>query len=136
MKLVIDTNRIIASLIKPQSSRRIILDNKIQFITPDFTLSEIMKYREMVIQKANLIPEEFDLILYILFEHIDIAPKEDYETYLSEAKTLISDIKDLPFIALAIASKADGIWSDDTDFKKQNKIKIYTTADLFAYFNY
>ncbi|MEK6892637.1 MAG: PIN domain-containing protein [Nanoarchaeota archaeon] len=134
MKLIIDTNRIIASLIKPQTSRAILFNKNFKFITPNFTLSEIMKYKEEIIRKGNLIPAEFDLLLFIIFEYLEIIPIEEYTSYVDEASKLMTDIKDVPFLALAIAYKADGIWSDDSDFKKQNKVKVYTTSDLANFF--
>ena len=41
MKLVVDTNRVIASLIKNSLSRRIINHPFLEFITPDYTLQEL-----------------------------------------------------------------------------------------------
>ena len=42
----------------------------------------------------------------------------------------VIDEKDVPFIALALSIKNDGIWTNDKHFKKQKKIKIFTTQDL------
>ncbi len=130
MEFVIDTNRIIASLIKDGISRKILLNEKFNFITPDYTISEILKYKNEVINKAKITNKEFELLLSILFEKIRIIPKLEYKNSIKESINLIKDIKDIPFMALAISSKADGIWSDDTDFKTQNKIKIFTTKDM------
>lgn len=49
MILVIDTNRIIAALIKDSISRSIILSGKIEFITLNFGKKEIEKYKEEII---------------------------------------------------------------------------------------
>lgn len=38
--------------------------------------------------------------------------------------------EDIPFIAVALSIKNDGIWSNDKHFKEQSEIKIYTTNDL------
>jgi predicted nucleic acid-binding protein len=43
MKLIVDTNRIIAALIKDSASRKIILSDKIQLLTVGITKSEIEK---------------------------------------------------------------------------------------------
>ena len=130
MKIIIDTNRIIASMIKGGISRAIILNQNFQFYSPEHTFTEIYKYEKEIIRKAKITHEEFEIILSLIFERIGITPQEEYKTYISQAKTLISDIGDVPFIAACLALKADGIWSDDKDFKKQNKIKIYTTTDM------
>jgi len=39
------------------------------------------------------------------------------------------DPDDTQFIAAALATNSD-IWSDDTHFTKQNKVKVWTTKEL------
>ena len=109
MKLVIDTNIIISALIKNGISRRSIISPLINFIAPDYMLQEISKNEKFICKKAKLNHDEFRLLLNLIFENINIIPKEDYNDQLNRAKTLIDDINDIPFIALCIASKADGI---------------------------
>jgi predicted nucleic acid-binding protein len=134
MKLVIDTNKIMAAMIKDSLSRRIICTPMFQFITPDHTLQELSKYEKTIRKKARLTHQEFNLLVSLLFEHIMIVPKEDYEEFLNIAKTLIEDINDAPFIALCLAIKADGIWSDDTHFYTQKQYIVFQTKDLlFVY---
>jgi len=134
MKLVIDTNRIIASLIKKSLSRRIIVTPAFQFITPDHTLQELSKYENLIRKKAKLTHEEFALLFTLIFEHITIVPKEEYKEFLDTAKTLIKDINDVPFVALCLAAKADGIWSDDTHFQTQKQFTVYRTKDIALVF--
>jgi len=130
MKLVIDTSSIISALIKKGISRRIIISPAIQFITPDHTLKEISKYKKLICKKAKINSNEFDILFNLLFEYITIIPKEEYKDFFDSAKTLIDDINDVPFIALCLASKADGIWSDDTHFKTRKGIIIFRTKEL------
>jgi len=56
--------------------------------------------------------------------------KNEFTGNTDSAKTLIDDINDVPFIALGLASKADGIWSDDTHFKTRKELTIYRTREL------
>jgi predicted nucleic acid-binding protein len=130
MRLVIDTSSIISALIKNGISRRIIFSPTIQFITPDHTLHEISKYKELICKKAKITLNEFDIIFNLLFEKITIIPKEEYKEFMTSAKTRINDMEDVPFIALFLASKADGIWSDDTHFKTRKEITVYRTREL------
>ena len=130
MKLVIDTSSIISALIKNGISRRNIFSPAIQFITPDHTLREITKYKEMICKKAKITYNEFDILFNLVFEHITIIPKEEYEDFFDSAKTLIDDIDDVPFISLCLAAKADGIWSDDTHFKTRKNIIMFRTREL------
>ena len=130
MKLVIDTSSIISALIKNGISRRIIFSPAIQFITPDHTLKEISKYKETICKKAKITSNEFDILFSLIFEHITIIPKEEYEDFFDSAKTLIDDIDDVPFVALYLATKADGIWSDDAHFKTRKGTTIFRTREL------
>lgn len=130
MKLVIDINSIISALIKNGISRRIIVSPAIQFISPDHTLKEISKYKKMICKKAKTTSNEFGILFNLLFEYIAIIPKEEYEDFFDSAKTLIDDIDDVPFIALCLASRADGIWSDDDHFKTWKGITIFRTREL------
>ncbi len=47
---------------------------------------------------------------------------------------MIEDIDDIPFIALCLASKADGIWSDDNHFKTRKDLLIFRTKELALIF--
>ena len=132
MILIIDTNRIIAALIKDSACRNILEKQYHHFLAPDFSLDEIKKYGAVICKKAGLSSSEFDLLLHLIFYNIEIVPKLDYEKFVDKAEQLIGerDAKDVPFLALAMAKKADGIWSDDKDFLVQSKIKIYKTKEL------
>ena len=136
MRLVIDTSSIISALIKNGISRRIIVSPAIQFSTPDHSLKEILKYKELICKKAKINSNEFNIIINLLFERITIIPKEEYKEFIKPAKTLIDDMDDVPFIALCLALKADGIWSDDTHFKTRREITIYRTKELAIAFKF
>jgi len=130
MKIVVDTNRIIAALIKNGMSRKILFSKNFEFVTPDHSLSEIHKYEEVIKKKAHITHEEFEILLSIIFERIEIIPKLDYEKFLGECGSLISDVGDILFLAVATALKTDGVWSDDTHFDEQDKIKVFKTKNM------
>ncbi len=79
MKIVVDSNRVIAALIKNSTTREILFDEGIEFVAPDFVKTEIQKYRDDIIKKAHLTLKEFDILLSMIFEYIEIIPKSDYE---------------------------------------------------------
>jgi len=132
MKLVIDTNAVISALIKDSVSRRIIMHGNLSFIAPDYTLQEIAKHEDYICSKSGISPENFQILLDIMFSRITILPKADYSANMDEAMELIGreDIKDIPFIACAIATSANGIWSDDEDLQKQGRVKVFRTKAL------
>lgn len=130
MKLVIDTNRIIASLIKDGISRKILFSKNFEFVTPDHSLSEILKYEDVIKKKSNITHEEFEILFAIIFERIEIIPKSDYEKFIKKCRGLISDVGDAPFLAIGKAIKVEGIWSDDQHFNEQDRIRVYNTKDM------
>jgi predicted nucleic acid-binding protein len=132
MKLVVDTNRIIAALIKDFTSREIILSDKIQFLTVGITKSEIEEHKQELLEKANLTEEQFNAIFFLLFSRIFVVSDVVIENKMNEAKEIMDKIDpaDTPFIALALAVENDGIWSDDEHFRQQNRIRVWKTREL------
>lgn len=135
IRLVIDTNCIIAGLIRNGLSRQLLFSKIFQFFTPDYALFEINKHSGELCKKAHITFDEFELLIKLLFEKIKIVPKEDYFRYLNEAQHMTSDKDDATFIALALKLSVDGIWSEDYHFQEQHKIKIYTTQDMIQLLN-
>ena len=132
MKLVIDTNRLVAALIKSSVTREIILSDKFVLYSPDYILTEINKNRDFFIKKAKIKVIEFKEILLTLLGHIHLIPFEEFKTKYMEAFNIMSDIDpdDTPFLALGLSLKVDGIWTEDKDFSDQRILKVYTTKDL------
>ena len=133
MKIIIDTNKIISSLIRDGISRKILFNKNFDFFTPDYSISEIQEHKEEIFEKTHLNDGEFEILLSLIFERIDIVPEEDYKNMIIDASNLISDKDDAPFLATAFSLNVDGIWSDDSHFLEQNKIKIFKTEDMMKY---
>ncbi len=130
MKILVDTDRIIAALVKEGTTRRILLDEYFDFVTPDHTLEEIEEHREELQKKTKLSGQEFETVLTLLFESITIIPKEGYASLLEECKSLIDDVDDVPHLAACLATHAEGIWAHDPHFLKQKRAKVFTNIDL------
>lgn len=91
------------------------------------------RYEDEIREKADITLEELDILISILFEKIEVFPATDYTDSVPEAKELIEDVGDVPFLALALALKIDCIWSDDSHFLKQKKIKVYKTEQMAGF---
>ena len=50
MKIVIDSNRVIAAMIKESTTRHILLNQFFEFIAPDYLISEVRKYEDKIIK--------------------------------------------------------------------------------------
>jgi predicted nucleic acid-binding protein len=132
MKLVIDTNRIMAGLLKESTSRKIILDSQFVFYAPDYIETELFKHREYLIKKAKMTESDFDTLLNTLLGQITLVPFEDFEQDYSRAIQIMESVdeNDAPFLAVGLALKLDGIWTEDRHFLRQDLIRVFHTSDL------
>ncbi|MDO8428350.1 MAG: PIN domain-containing protein [Candidatus Diapherotrites archaeon] len=136
MYIVIDTNIVIAALIKDSKAREVLMNENFDFISPDFVLDEIHKYESYIREKSDLSKEAFETLMTLLFENIKLIPEEEYASSKERAKEIMAeDIKDVPFVAVYFALNCDGIWTNDLDYKNKKELKIFSTKDLLAAIN-
>ena len=132
MKIAVDTNRIIAALVKSGTTRDIIFDENFEFVTPDYTITEIREHENELLKKTKLTKEEFEILLALIFEHVTIIPQSEYEEFIDECKNDISDHDDVPFLAACLASNAQGIWAHDKHFLEQPALGLtYLPPHIF-----
>ncbi|MEW5896371.1 MAG: PIN domain-containing protein [Nanoarchaeota archaeon] len=131
MKLIVNTNRIIAALIKDSLSRRIITHINAELLTVNFSEKEIEKYKGIILKKANINEMEFKILFNQLQTKLIILDDNLISLKMEEAGKIMDNVDpaDSPFIAAALATNSD-IWSDDKHFEKQNRVKVWKTNDL------
>ncbi len=129
MNLVIDANIIFASLIKEGLSAELLFSLDLNLYSPEFVLEEIEKHRKEILEKTKRSKDEFEEIIQIINLIIKIIPKEDFKDHIEAAKKISHDIDDVQYLALALRLECP-IWSNDKDFKKQDKVKIFSTNEL------
>ena len=71
MKIVIDSNRVVASLLKDSTTREILFNRSFDFFAPEFIKEEILKYKIKFIKKSEITTNEFEILLSLLFEGLD-----------------------------------------------------------------
>ncbi len=130
MKVVIDTNRIIAALIRDSTTREILFNRNFEFIAPDYVMLEIKNYEGHILKVAGIAKEEFEILMALIFEHVTIVPEAEYKEFIGVCKNYIEDEKDIPYLAVCLACNAYGIWTHDPDFLKQKKVKILANIDM------
>lgn len=130
MRMVIDSNRVLAAMIKESTTREILFDAFFELIAPDFILAEVRKYEDRVIKAADITKNDFEVLLALIFEHITTIPEAEYYESMKSLNEEISDPKDVPYIAACLASRAEGIWTHDPHLKEQQKVKVFTNIDL------
>jgi predicted nucleic acid-binding protein len=127
MKFVIDTN-IVLSLFKAESyAAELVNSHTLELFSPRELLKELEKYSETICSKSEITKEEFEYKLLLLPKIIEfISSSEEFKI---KASQLISDKKDVPFLALALELSIP-IWSNDKHFKEQSELPVFTTSEL------
>ncbi len=136
MLLVIDTNIVVSSIIKDSVTREILLSADILFVVPEWVHTEISEHRELIARKAGIDQAELDQFTEEIFQVVQTIPFSKYRSYIDKGLNIIGDVDkdDAPFIALALSLDADGIWTNDKDFEKQDAVKVWKTKDLVEKF--
>jgi predicted nucleic acid-binding protein len=135
MRLVLDTNVLIAALIKDSLTRGIFFLPDFEFLLPEYALEEVARHRAKIARHSRLSYREIDLLLSLLLESVTVVPAKTILAHLKPAEALIGDIDkdDVPFVALALAVENDGIWSNDRAFEILPGITLWKTSDIKAF---
>ena len=132
MKLVVDTNVLIAYFWKNSETRKIIASEKdLELMAPEFALEEINKYKKEIIKKAKISEEDFKISRIDLAISIKFFKLEAYGNFLKRAFETSPDKNDIDFFALALKLNCP-LWSNDKKLKEQDKIKVYASHELIG----
>jgi predicted nucleic acid-binding protein len=136
MKLIVDTNILLSALIKDSTTRKIIVKSGWDFFYPEISMHEIRKYKDLVLKKSGMNETSYLKLLNYLLGHITLVPDEKILGKLNEAKKIMLriDPDDVVFVAAALGLKDSVIWSDDSDFEKQNKVKFLKSQHIVKLF--
>ncbi len=131
MIIVIDANAVISALLKDGKSRQIIVSGKFTLVAPDYLSEELYKHKKYIAGKTGISEGEVELLIILLLRRIRIMPNAEYKNKMAEAVKLIeNDLKDAPYVACYLASKCDGIWTNDSDYDDKAGIKVFRTEYL------
>jgi len=134
--LVVDTNRVIATLLRDGVVRRVLYCLHmmgVNILSPKELVDELLEHIDEIAERMSM---DRDQVLSILREHIlskiKLCNISEYREYLKPAVGICEkfDIEDSPFIALALKYNCP-IWSNDSDLKNEQKtIKVLTTKEI------
>jgi len=133
-RIVIDTNRIMAGLLKDSASRRIILHRSFSFFAPDYCATELARHRPYLMKKAGLTSRNFDRILRILLGPVTLVPFDEFEDAYDHARSVMEtvDVNDAPFLAVGLSLGIGHIWTEDRHFLQQDLLRVCSTRDLLG----
>jgi predicted nucleic acid-binding protein len=136
MILVIDSNILLAGLIKNSTVRKIIVESGWEFPYPEMSFHEVQKYKYLVLEKSGMSEKEYAELLNHLLKHITLVPEEQIKPKIEEADKLLGkvDPDDVVFLATAFSIENSKIWSDDPHLEKQNKIGVFKTKHIVKLF--
>lgn len=133
MTVIVDTNIVIAALIKEGIVRRIIAGNPGIWVMPDTCFEEIWEHRDKW-NRSNISDDELREILDDFVEDFVILVSDEvYGSKMEMAEKLVNDNDDAPIVALCLAVENDGIWTfNPKHFRKSQAtgIRLLTTRDI------
>lgn len=131
MRIILDTNILVAALIKKSLTREILLHLDMEYVVSEFVFQEIELNKKEILHKSRLLETEFDLLLENLKDRLILISDEEIKHKDKALQIMRSiDINDSIFIALALSIENEGIWSEDKHFEQQKLITVWKTKDI------
>jgi predicted nucleic acid-binding protein len=92
----------------------------------------IETHRDELARRSGQTTDALEEALRILRGHVTEHGEADYVDELGKAGSLLGgrDPKDTPYVALALALPADGIWTEDRELVSLGGLAVYRTSDL------
>ncbi len=137
MIVLVDANVIISALLKDSTTRRILFFSGMRFATIDFAVREIEKHSNELRERTGLDSEAYDRALGLILSKIEIMNDSSVKDELKQAKEVMTgvDPDDSVYVALGMHLESSIIWSDDKHFKKQKRVRVFTTAEIIRMFH-
>jgi len=136
MLIVIDANELFSLLIQgSKSSKEIFLSKNIELVAPEFLLNELANNKEELLFKTHRTEDEFSELLSVFKDRVKLIPEQDFCQFMPEAdKIFPKHTKDAPYFAIALMLNCP-IWSEEKLLKRQTKVQIFDTKELFDKLN-
>ena len=103
----------------------------LKLFSVEFMFKELEKHKLEILEKSGLSSPEFEVVVSLLSSRIEFIPFSDFKELVSLAEKISPDKNDAEYFALALKLGC-GIWSNDKLLKHQEKVKVYSTAELLA----
>ncbi len=126
-RIAADSNALL-SAVSGGAALKVFLEPKIEVITTQFNIDEVLEYIPRMALKYHL--EKESLLLQLKMLPLRIMDEAEYEQEMSQAAKLLEnkDPDDIPLLALALQQKIP-VWSNDKDFENL-PVPVYATARL------
>jgi predicted nucleic acid-binding protein len=126
--VIVDAN-VLFALMKPSSTASRIFELGLEFEAPEFVKIELKKHEGECRTKSGLSKLGFEKRKDVVFSNIRFVAVYEYKRFLKKALSIVDDVDDVPYIALALAMRKP-VWSNDSDLKKQDEVVVLTTEEV------
>ena len=132
LRLVVDANVVIAAMMRDSTTRRLLVLGGHELHVPGYLFGEVERHLEELVARSGISEGALLEVLQTLRAHMVEHAAAEYRESLEPAKELLAgrDIKDVPYVALALYIGADGLWSEDQGLKSSGGVTVYRTSDL------
>jgi len=127
MRVVVDANVLFALAKHSSAANDIFSRFGLELVAPDFSMVELYKYREALEKKSENGP--FEEIMSTLKRKVTFVDVREYGLMLKTAQSLLPDIKDAAYLALALKLRLP-IWSNDRHLSDQSVTLVFSTEEL------
>jgi len=128
--LVVDANIAISMLISKGLKHKIFFSEKIESNSPDRILLEIGKHWSELSGKSGLSEKDLELGLLAIRLQLTTFSLNNLSNWLKESADVSPDPDDSEYFALALKLNCP-IWSEEKLLKKQDKVKVFNTHELW-----
>ena len=133
--LIVDAS-ILFSFFKRDSNRRAAIEELstlgYKLISPGFEFKDLAGNEEIIKKYGKINELSFSFLFSLLESKIESFPDNVYKEFLAEANKIsphAEGTNDDPYFALALTLNCP-IWSDESAFKEQDKVKVLNTKEL------
>ena len=93
-------------------------------------IDELFRHKDEICSKAKISERDFLKAVREMELFVNIIEDEKVSSFAEEGKTLAPHEEDAPLFAMALYFGCP-VWSNETAFKKQSGVKVFSTKDIF-----
>lgn len=122
-----DASIFIAAFLRASTARRILTLTTTEFLAPEF-----LRHLPELRRPAGLSRRAAVQLLDLLEGYVTVLPAETLLPFWDQAAAAMDPIdpRDTAYVAAALGTPCDGIWSDDRHLKAQRGFPCWTTREL------
>ena len=134
MELVVDATALFAAIIGRDKAHDLFFKSELRLVALPYLIEEFDKNIGTLAKICGASESEVKEVFGILKKRIEIFPVYKFPAEIqSAAEKLAPHGKDVPYFALALQLGC-AIWSREEAFKRQGKVKVYSTHELVDIF--